>query len=314
MGSQGKKEKIAAKIILNLFAILIILPIALELITTTQISKLSLTSKLIGIYDETPENKTDFVEFIDVGQGDCTLIKSGDSAALIDLGIEEDGDKIYKKLLKYGIKAIDLVVISHHHDDHMGGFLRLAEKIKIKNLIINNTTAEDGEPELYEKVISLAKERNIAVSLPKVDFDYKIGNATLKVLEHIASADKENNRSIVTMLSISGKRILFTGDGDDNLESILTNKHNLKCDVLKMGHHGSKNASYTYFLRAASPEIAVASCGYDNTYNHPSDFAVARAKDLNIRVYRTDLDGDVRLNFDAEDNSYEVITERGNKP
>lgn len=312
MGSQGKKEKITAKIILNIFAILIILPIALELITTTEISKLSLTSKLIGIYDETSKNKTDFVEFINVGQGDCTLIKSGDSAALIDLGIEEDGEKVYKKLLKYGIRSIEFVVITHHHDDHMGGFLRLAEKMEIKNLLINNSTAEDGEPELYEKVISLAAERNIAVHLPKINFDYKIGNATLRVLDHNPSAAKENNRSVVTMLSISNKKLLFTGDGDDTLERNLTDNCNLKCNVLKMGHHGSNNASYTYFLRAASPEIAVASCGYDNTYNHPSDFAVARANDLNIRVYRTDLDGDLRLNFDDLNASYEVITERGN--
>ena len=125
----------------------------------------------------------DFVEFLDVGQGDSTIIKSGDNVAIIDFGVEQDGDGIYKTLAKMNIRQVDLALITHHHKDHMGGFLRLAKKVDIKTLIINNSSAEDGEKELFAEIITLAKEKGINLVLPTEKSRFEIGDASLEILK-----------------------------------------------------------------------------------------------------------------------------------
>jgi len=311
MGSQSQKKKIKSRLVLNIIAVFIILPLLLELTVKAGILVFSPNSQLIDVYAESELIKSDFVEFLNVGQADCTIIKSGESAAVIDFGVEEDGEKIYKTLLKYGIKSIDYAVITHHHSDHMGGFLRVAEKIKVKNLIKNNSTAKDGEVELYKRIIALAKREMIKIHLPVAGESFNIGKSVLEILSCNALAAEENNRSIVTMLTISGKNLLFTGDADGETERLITKNCNIKCDILKMGHHGSNTASDAKFLKTAAPEIAVASCGYDNSYNHPSKGAVLRVKEQGIRLYRTDLDRGIRCVFGLENESYDIIVGRG---
>ncbi|MBE6761447.1 MAG: MBL fold metallo-hydrolase [Ruminococcaceae bacterium] len=298
------------KIVLNSFLVLTILPIALELLVLGGILSESPSNKLIEFCFGKGASTQDFVEFLDVGQGDSTLIKSGNSVALIDFGVEDDGIKIQKYLFRLGIKKIDVAVITHHHSDHMGGFLRVAEKIKIEKLIINNSTAEDGDTELYSEVLGLAQSLKIELILPKCGQNFKIGNADLSILSCNRNANEENNRSVVSILNISGKKFLFTGDCDSDTECQLALNHNVKCDVLKMGHHGSKSSSAYYFLELAQPEIAIASCGYDNIYNHPSGDALLRFKELGIEIYRTDLDKNIRFTFQNYQNSYDISIER----
>lgn len=299
------------QITFNVFAILIILPIVLELLVIGGIFNTSPATSLIELCFGEEQTEADFVEFLDVGQGDSTLIKSGDAVALIDFGLEDDGAKIQKHLMRMGIKRIDLAIITHHHSDHIGGFSKVAEKIKIEKLVINNTTAEDGEPELFSEVIELAEKKNIELILPKKDLKFKIGNANLNILGCDNLAEKENNRSIISMLNISGKSFLFTGDCDGDTEYRLAKSCNVKCDVLKMGHHGSGSSSDFQFLSLAQPEIAIASCGYDNLYNHPSEKSVERFKELGIQIYRTDLDKSIRFTFENGQNEYVISTERG---
>ena len=315
MGTNQEKKKITTnikkKICLNLFLVLLVLPLFLEIFVSSDFEDKSLGFRLIDTCFTKYENKQDFVEFFNIGQGDCTLIKTANSAALIDFGVESDNNKIYTNLLKRGVKSLDLAVITHHHSDHMGGFLKLAENIKIKRLIINNSTAKDGENELYQKVIEMAKENGTQIILPKAGKTFKFGNAKLEILNTNPSATEENNRSIATMLSICNIKILFTGDSDFETEQKIFTNNNIKCDILKMGHHGSANSSYAEFLKMASPEFAVASCGYDNLYNHPSYKAVQRAEELGITVLRTDLDRNIRVDFSNKNNNYNITTERG---
>ena len=311
MGSQGKKKKVKNSLILNAFVILIILPVISELLVIGGILKISPNASLIELCFGKEPIEENFVEFLDVGQGDSTLIKSENSVALIDFGVEDDGAKIQKHLMKMGIKRINLAIITHHHNDHMGGFLRVAEKIKVDRLVINNTTAEDGEQELFEEVIELAEKQNTELILPRSGQRFEIGNAVLSILDCNNSASKENNRSVISMLNICGKKFLFTGDCDGDAEYSLMQSCNVNCDVLKMGHHGSGSSSELDFLRLAQPEIAIASCGYDNLYKHPSEKSVERFYELGIKIYRTDLDKTIRFTFEISKNEYEVSTERG---
>lgn len=299
------------RIALGLSSILILLPIFFELLVIGGVLNDSPNVKLIEFCFKKEQENRDFVEFINVGQGDSTLIKSGNSVAMIDFGVEDDGVKIERQLLRMDVKRIDLAVITHHHRDHMGGFLRVAEKIKIEKLVINNTTAEDGENKLYNEVISVANSKNIELILPSFGQVFKIGSAVLRILSCDSSANAENNRSVVSMLSICGKNFLFTGDCDGDAEYSLSQGCDVECDVLKIGHHGSASSSDSSFLAIAKPEFAIVSCGYDNIYNHPSDDAISRLNKSGAKIYRTDLEGTIRFVFNSGQKNYSVSTERG---
>ena len=166
------------------------------------------------------------------------------------------------------------------------------------------------QAQLYEQVIKSADQNGTKLILPVTNSSFSFGNAKLNILSCNDSAVEENNRSIIVKVNIFGKSILFTGDADSNTEKEIIQKLNLKCDILKMGHHGSAGSSDSSFLKATNPRFAVASCGYDNLYSHPSDLAVERAKKLGITVLRTDLDYNIRFSFSPNGN-YTVTTERG---
>lgn len=311
MGPQGKEKKINSKVFFLVLVLLIfLLPIMFEIYAKAGPLNSSLNSKLFKIFKIKGETDEEFVEFLDVGQGDCTLIKSGEHAILIDCGLEDENLTIYKRLLKLGIKKIDLVVITHHHKDHMGGFEGLVKNISVDNLLINGSLARDADYEIYSKVISLAKSNKVKIHSPKIGSSFKFGKVNLKILYLNHSADKENNRSIVTMLGIGGKKILFTGDSEEQTEEYLVENIDIDCDILKMGHHGSAASSSSTFLQKASPMVAIASCGYDNLYNHPSKAAVLRVKKSEIKIYRTDLDRNIRFSFNTGNDSFTVLTER----
>ena len=282
----------------NLLLIIFILPILLESFVALGVISTSPNKLIFDFLFRKEELNYDFVEFLDVGQGDSTIIKSGDKVAIIDFGVEQDGDGIYKTLAKMNIRQVDLALITHHHKDHMGGFVRLAKKVDVKTLVINNSSAEDGEKELFAEIITLAKEKGINLVLPTETSRFEIGDASLEILKCNTSAENENNRSIISKLEICNRSFLFTGDCDEGEELNFIKTCSEDIDVLKMGHHGSKNSNCEEFLNAVKPEFAVASAGYDNTYNHPSTETLDRMEKLGIKIYRTDLDQNIIFGFE----------------
>ena len=296
------------RVIINIILVVFVLPIVLELSAIFGVVSSSPNQMLFEFLIKRETENYDYVEFLDVGQGDSTLINSNGEVAVIDFGVVEDGDKIYKTLARKNIKEISFAVITHHHSDHMGGFLRLAKKIKINTLLINNSSAADADKELYNEVIAVAKQQKINLILPKEGSRFKIGNACLTLLKCNTSAEDENNRSIISLLEIYSKSFLFTGDCESGEELSLIQSYNIKVDVLKLGHHGSKNASSEQLLNSIKPQIAVASCGYDNTYNHPSSDTLLRLKNRGIRVYRTDLNQNILFGFKRSETNQKITS------
>ena len=251
----------------------------------------------------------DYVRFLDVGQGDSILIHSNGRSALIDAATLSYGDIICDKLRSVGIKNLDMMMLSHNHDDHYGGAERIVERMLIDNLIMPDLNGSVSPTSTITEIRNnvLADDGESFVAKPGMNVN--IGDFTVTVLAHYTDDDDENNRSIFAMAEIDGVRFLFTGDGETSAEKRLISEGlDLDCDVLKVGHHGAKTSSSQKFLDVVKPEYAVISAGAGNQYSHPHEATLSRLDEANIEFYRTDISGDIT--FYVNNGKISVETEK----
>jgi competence protein ComEC len=247
------------------------------------------------------------ISFIDVGQGDCTLITTPNHKnILIDGGGSTKSDTydvgekvVYPYLISHNIHKIDMIVISHFDADHCNGFVYLLENIEVKKIVIGMQVEESTE---YTNIISIANEKNIAVYIVKKAEKIVIDtNLYFDVLYPKSNKEQEglNNNSLVLKLNYGEFSMLFTGDIEKETEAILVNEYTntnmLKSTVLKVAHHGSKTSSTEEFLKLVEPQIALIGVGEDNKYGHPNTNVLERLQNINCKIYRTDENGEVRL-------------------
>lgn len=236
----------------------------------------------------------DYVRFLDVGQGDSILIHSNGRSALIDTSTLSYGDIICDKLRSVGIKNLDMMMLSHNHDDHYGGAERIVERMLIDNLIMPDLAGSKSPTTTITEIRNnvLADDGESFVATPGMNVN--IGEFTVTVLAHYTDDDDENNRSIFAMAEIDGVRFLFTGDAESAAEKrLIAEGLDLDCDVLKVGHHGAKTSSSQKFLDVVNPEYAVISAGAGNQYSHPHEATLSRLDEADIEFYRTDISGDI---------------------
>lgn len=226
---------------------------------------------------------------IDVGQGDSTLITTPEKyTILIDAGKPSESEKVISTLHEHSVKKIDALIATHPDTDHIGSIPDVISNFKIVELYLPDV---QGDNQSFEDMIKLAKEKNIPlkramneVSLPIKD-EVKAG--FISPYDHDYS--NTNQYSAVLYLKYGNNKFLFMGDAENrNEEEILSYYPNLKCDFLKVGHHGSKTSSSDRFIGVVKPEIALISCGYKNSFHHPSKRVMKLLKDNNIKVFRTD--------------------------
>ncbi len=243
----------------------------------------------------------DYVRFLDVGQGDCALITSNGASVLIDTGAPEYSDMLCAKLKKYGVKNVNTVILSHFHEDHAGGIDAIASRFNVSSLVYPDASKSDSmlSGAISAKKTVLAEDGELYIA--KQGMVIAFGDCEITVLGYFADEADENERSIFAMAELHGKKFLFTGDAGKAAEKqLLLQKLNLKCDVLKVGHHGSNSSSTEDFLNACSPEYASISCGLGNRYSHPSESTVARLEEKRISFFRTDLNGDITFAVDSK--------------
>jgi competence protein ComEC len=247
------------------------------------------------------------VIMIDVGQGDSFLLRFPDGkTALIDAGEAnynfDNGWKIILPLMNYlNIPVIDYAFISHIDSDHYSGFVSLIQAGKIKRIY---------KPELDTSISRDIKFENF-IRRNKIPLTYynnmviKIGNARIFVLNdkymHLAKNNSNNDKSSLLKIIYGKTSFLFTGDLGKTAEKYYSSFYNinLKSDVLKVSHHGSKYCSSLKFLNYIKPHFALISAGIKNKYNHPSGEVIARLQMFNANILRTDRQGAVLLRSDG---------------
>lgn len=229
------------------------------------------------------------VYFIDVGQADSILLENKGHYMLIDAGNNEDGPKLVNYFNEQDIKEFDYVVGTHAHEDHIGGMDDIIKNFKIDNFYMPDAITTT---KTFEDVLDALEETNVIFQTPKVNQTFNLQNTTITTLSVTADEKNLNDTSIVLKVKHGTNTFLFMGDASTKIEKNLLNK-DIKSDVLKVGHHGSRYSTSLEFLKKVSPEYAVISVGENNTYKHPHEEILKRLEEQNIQIYRTDKQGTI---------------------
>lgn len=268
----------------------------------------------IGIIDLTGSRETDVindavavVNFIDVGQGDCELISLANGTdILIDAGNYSNRSEICSFLKTNNVDAIDLLVLTHPHTDHIGSASEIIKNFSVERIVM---TDEESNSASYEYLLDAIIGYDIPVDKAQPNAEYSFGDCKLTILAPLAENNDLNECSIVCRLECGEVSFLFTGDsGNDSEQEMLQSGRILTSTVLKVGHHGSSTSSTKDFLAAVQPEFAVISCGSNNSYGHPHDNTLKRLDDVGAKVYRTDINGTVTVSTDGK--NIHVSTEK----
>ena len=240
------------------------------------------------------------IRFLDVGQGDATLIREGGKTLLIDAG---SGASIATYLQQSRVDTIDLLVASHNHSDHIGGMTTVLNSAVVRFYLDNgiaHTTAT------YRQTIQ-AVQASGAQYLQATNRSIQLGAATVTILAPVAH-DDQNNGSVGVLVAYGAFRALFTGDSEQQeLASWLGAGAIPRVSVLKVAHHGSANGTSCDWIGATHPQVAVISVGRTNSYGHPAASVIADWEQAGSRVYRTDTDGSVVV-LANDDGSFVVTT------
>jgi len=243
------------------------------------------------------DTEQDFVKVFDVGQGDSTLIYSNGYTALIDTGTKESVSDLCTSLQKLAIKKIDVVILTHLHDDHTGGVERLAEVFDITNVVLPELSIESEGLSAAQLLVAKLTDNGGGVYNAKQGMNFNVGEFEITVLAAYGNMNNENSRSVMCCAKIGDLKFIFTGDAEADAESLLLKEGlDLKCDFFKAAHHGSSTSNSENLLAAMKPQFTAISCGAGNMYGHPHREVLADFEYYNIEVYRTDYDGDITFN------------------
>ena len=253
-----------------------------------------------GLTGETDELQNAGLEihYLDVGQGDATLILCEGHAMLIDAGNNDMGTTVQLYLKKQGVKTLDYLIGTHPDADHIGGMDVVMSKFDCDVVMMPDVQRDNAT---YRDVVETMTYRRYINTVPIVGQQHCLGSAVFTIVSPDGSYEEEyNNTSIGILLEYGEKRFLFVGDAENAAEQkMMKNGLDIHADVLKIGHHGSSDSTGQEFLDAVNPTYAVISCGKNNDYGHPHERTLKSLKKRGISVYRTDEQGDVVLQSDG---------------
>jgi len=240
------------------------------------------------------------VHFIDVGQGDSIFIDTQNRDVLIDGGSATASQTVIDYLDYLNITHIHLVIATHMHEDHIGGLVPILNStITIDEILVNNQTHTSNT---YNKFITLAQTHNLTVAQRGQTF-ILTETANLTIVNPVQPPEfsDQNDNSVVTKLQVANTSFLFMGDAEEPAEQsmLVSSVVSIKCDVLKVGHHGSYTATSQTFLDIASPTYAIISAGQDNSYGHPHNETIQKLLAEGVTIYGTYLSGTIIASTDG---------------
>lgn len=247
------------------------------------------------------------VWFFDIGQGDAIFIETPTGEQIL-----VDGGPDAGVLAKLGSvmapwdKTIDAIVLTHPHADHVAGLVPVLERYDVVAIYDSGAMNRTGTMETFNE--DAADERTVYHHVDETD-RFAFGDVILDVVAPTSTREgtvpeDPNEASVVILLTFGETTLLLTGDATADIEGEIANAVG-DIDVLKVGHHGSMTSSSYAFLETTTPEIGVISVGAENTYGHPHPAILKRLAERNIRVLRTDQDGDILLISDGGEPTVE---------
>lgn len=242
------------------------------------------------------------VHFIDIGQGDATLIVYDDFHILIDGGNNGTEEKLLDYLDKQQVDDIEILVATHPHADHIGGLAEVIDHYDV-HLIIDS--GESHSSQTYKNYYEAVKRQQArgAIYLEDADFIFPLSEQiTFEIIETGDDNGDRNNNSVVAKLSYSEIDFLFTGDMESKTEQKILDRQ-LEAEILKAGHHGSKTSSSNEFLDVVKPETVIISAGLNNSYGHPHRPLIDRLKHYTDDIYVTYEKGHIVVTTDGTDYS-----------
>jgi len=254
------------------------------------------------------------VYFIDVGQGDCILIRTpGYKHVLIDTGKRNYASNVINYLEGLSVGTISAFIATHPHSDHIGGSKEIFDAFDILSVYEPGYVYDSAT---YSRFINSAEDENCPIYTDnEIDPGYYIdieNSVSFQILNINKNASNPNDASIVLCVEYGSVSFLFTGDINGNIgdyvETYLVDNWNVDVDILKVAHHGSSHASTDYFLNEATPELSVISCGTGNSYGHPHQETLYRLSNHGSVIYRTDENGHVTVKTDG--SSWNVFYEK----
>lgn len=254
---------------------------------------------IIALLSGCDKTKDFCVHVIDVGQADSILITTPSNKNMLIDGGDEDSAKIIKSYLKNKkVKKLDVIIATHPDSDHIGSLDYIIDNFDVEKIYMTNQITDS---ECYTNLIDSCNNKNLKVNYLSKDDSFNLDDSThIYVLSPSYITDNNNSNSIVLNIKYKNNSFLFTGDCDESNEMEMIGAYDLQnIDFLKVAHHGSSTSSSLAFLEETTPDIAVISCGYKNSYGHPHKSTLDNLEKIDAKVFRTDKNGSMQFYSDG---------------
>jgi competence protein ComEC len=234
-----------------------------------------------------------YIHFIDVGQADCILLMLNDSVMLIDAGNNSDDKMIVQYLKDLNISTIDYFILTHPHEDHIGGADTVINTFTVKNVFMSD---KEATTKTYKDVMAAINNNGIAPHYVTPGEKFFFDEAEVLVIgPYDCESDEPNNSSVAVKITYGNDTMLFAGDTESQYEKLIVDsgKFDLRAELYKADHHGSGGANSYVWLREINPKYVVIQCETGNKYGHPHEEALSRFNDVGAIIYRNDTMGTI---------------------